>query len=84
MGDAIKVIKGSIPIKKYVLEELGVLEDEIKITIPTQEDLKKSVTLYLFVENIYGYKQFVPVDSKNLKEMVILTNKEEALAKCGA
>jgi hypothetical protein len=81
VSDPSKVIKGHKDHKKLKLKELGALTNEIKVTLPTQEDIENSNTLYLYVENNNGSKQFIPVDCSNIKEFLFLTDKEEALEK---
>lgn len=56
-------------------------KDEASITLPTEEDIKNSDTMYLFVENTHGSKQFIPFDCTNLKELTICNSKEKIIEK---
>jgi len=82
MSESSSIIKGPVLTQKYELKKLGVLKDEIEIILPTKEDIKNSDTLYIFIEDKFGNKQFIPIDCRKIKEFVILTNKEEAIKKC--
>lgn len=56
-------------------------KDEAIIRLPTEEDIKNSDTMYLYVENTHGSKQFIPFDCTNLKELTICNSKKKVIEK---